>query len=361
MTKPIVGFLAAVLLVVASAGAVFGYLAWDFMSTPGSAENKDVIYEVLPSKSFMAVARDLELAGVIKSASAFNVYARLTGERSRLKVGEYLLRTEMTPGEVIGVITSGRSVAKAFTVSEGLNIFDIALLVERAGIGSRQEFLGLVRDPAFVKSLLGDSLLSLEGYLYPETYQVTKFMGLRGLIVAMVRRFEAVWADIEKDPAFKGWNRHQLVTFASLIEKETGAAFERPMISSVFHNRVRKKMRLQTDPTILYGIALESGEMPKNISRADLTRPTPYNTYVIPGMPPGPIANPGRDSMLAAMRPAQSDYIFFVSKNDGTHVFSVTYEDHNKAVRAFQIDPRAREGKSWRDLDQSQRARSSAQ
>lgn len=361
MSKPVLAFIAAFVLIAGSAAAVFGYLAWDFTSTPGSAESKEMIYEVLPSKSFMAVARDLELAGVIKSASAFNVYARLTGKRSELKRGEYLLRTDMRPGEVIDVITSGRSMAKPFTVSEGLNIFEIATLVERSGVGGREEFLSLVRDPAFVKSLLGEPLLSLEGYLYPETYQVTKFMGLRGLITAMVRRFEAVWQDVEKDPAFRGWTRHQLVTFASLIEKETGAAFERPLISSVFHNRLRKRMRLQTDPTIIYGLALETGEIPRNISRADITKPTPYNTYVIPGMPPGPIANPGRDSMLAAIRPQPSEFLFFVSRNDGTHVFSATYEEHNNAVKSFQLNRKAREGKSWRDLDQSQRARDNAQ
>jgi UPF0755 protein len=147
----------------------------------------------------------------------------------------------------------------------------------------------------------------------------------------------------------KSLTRHQLVTFASLVEKETGAPEERPLIASVFHNRLRIRMRLQSDPTIIYGIARESGRIPKDIKKADILRPTPFNTYTVPALPYGPIANPGRESMLAVVRPAKSEFLFFVSRNDGTHVFSKTYKEHNAAVQTWQKTRANREGRSWRD------------
>lgn len=339
-------------LVVAAAGAG-AFLAWQFAHTPGSLEDHDVVYEVFPGKSFATIAKDLELAGVVKNAHAFNLYARMTGERAKVKVGEYLVKTSMRPSEVLSVITSGKSIAHPFTVSEGLNLFEIAAQYESQKFGTAAEFTKLARDPVFAKSLVGEDVSSLEGYLFPETYQVTKFTTTRELISAMVYRFNAVWKELVPQIKTPQLVRHQIVTLASIIEKETGASEERPLISSVFHNRIVKNMRLQTDPTIIYGIADETGVVPSNISRADITRPTKYNTYVISGLPPGPIANPGRLALLAAVAPASSSYLYFVSQNNGTHVFSATYEEHERAVHRFQVDPKAREGKSWRDLSKS--------
>jgi UPF0755 protein len=166
----------------------------------------------------------------------------------------------------------------------------------------------------------------------------------------MVSKFKTVYKTIESVSKISGLSRHQILTLASIIEKETGAPQERPLISSVFHNRLNKHMMLQTDPTIIYGKALEVGNMEIKISRADLTRYTPYNTYVIKSLPPGPIASPGRAALLAAVQPAASDFLYFVSHNDGTHQFSADYKSHVNAVKKFQLDPKAREGKSWRDL-----------
>jgi UPF0755 protein len=166
----------------------------------------------------------------------------------------------------------------------------------------------------------------------------------------MVKRFLFVFGEVLPQSHVQGWTRHQIVTLASIIEKETGAPEERPLISSVFHNRLLKKMRLQTDPTVIYGKAEKSGKIEINITRADLLTPSRYNTYVIPALPPGPIANPGKEALLAAVNPAASGYLFFVSQNDGTHVFSEDYSAHNRAVQKFQLDRKAREGKSWRDL-----------
>lgn len=354
MKKAVFTFLVAITALSAMFVGGVGFIGWAFLNSPGSQETREVIYEAAPGKSFMAIARDLEMAGVVQNAQYFNWYAAWTGRRAELKAGEYGFSTGMRPHEVLEILTSGRSLARPFTVSEGLNIFEIAAAFERQGFGQAKEFLQLARDPEVARSLVGPEARTLEGYLFPETYQITKFTTARELIAAMVRRFLTVYREIEAlNPPM---TRHELVTFASLIEKETGAPEERPIISSVFHNRLKKRMRLQTDPTIIYGIAMETGEIPKNIRRVDIQRPTAYNTYTIPGMPPGPIANPGRDSLLAVLKPANTDYLFFVSRNDGTHIFSRTYEEHNKAVRAYQLDPRAREGRSWRDLQNRNRS-----
>ncbi|HEY1078907.1 MAG TPA: endolytic transglycosylase MltG, partial [Bdellovibrio sp.] len=186
---------------------------------------------------------------------------------------------------------------------------------------------------------------------FPETYMLTKFTDTKTLISNMVKRFLYVYNEVAPEAQVLGWPRHKVVTLASIIEKETGAPEERPLISSVFHNRMQKNMRLQTDPTVIYGKAEQTGKIEINITRADLTTPTRYNTYTITGLPPGPIANPGKEALLAAVKPAASEFLFFVSQNDGTHVFSVDYKGHESAVKRFQLDRKAREGKSWRDLN----------
>jgi len=228
-------------------------------------------------------------------------------------------------------------------------MFEVAEIFEQAGLAPAREVMKTVTDKEFVKRQLGEPRDSLEGYLFPDTYSFTKYTDYHSVLAQMVNHFKAVYKDVEAENKL-GWSRHQIVTLASIIEKETGAPEERPVISAVFHNRMVKGMLLQTDPTIIYGKALQAGRIELNITRADLTRYTPYNTYVIKGLPPGPIANPGREALMASIHPAASDYLYFVSHNDGTHQFSVTYKEHAAAVQKFQLDPKAREGKSWRDL-----------
>ncbi|XGC80975.1 endolytic transglycosylase MltG [Bdellovibrio bacteriovorus] len=341
--------LAVVALLIAIGGGV-AYLGYTFLNTPPNPEASEIVYEVVPGKGFASIAQDLEQQGLVKNAMFFNLYARFKNERSKVKVGEYLLRTNMYPSEVLATITSGKSIARSFTVSEGLSTYEIADLYQKQGFGTAVEFLSLVRDPEFVKSVLGEQQESLEGYLFPETYMLTKYTDTRTLISNMVKRFLHVYNEVKTDALVQGWNRHQVVTLASIIEKETGAPEERPRISSVFHNRLLRKMRLQTDPTVIYGKAEQTGKIEINITRSDLLTPTRYNTYVIYGLPPGPIANPGKEAIMAALKPESSNYLFFVSQNDGTHVFSEDYKGHNQAVQRFQLDRKAREGKSWRDL-----------
>ena len=334
--------------------AFFGY---QFLRTGMSNDATEVLFDVNPGQSMPTVAVNLENAKLIKSAKLFQWYSRYRGMSPKLKRGEYALNAAMTPDQILAVVTSGKSVARNFTVPEGLNMWDIAELLEKNNYGTKQEAFALFRDREFIQSLLGENLDSLEGYLFPETYKVTKFDTQKDIIIQMVRRFLTVYAEIQPDIAVfkqafpqRRWSRNQLVTFASIVEKETGAIEERPLVSSVFHNRLDKNMRLQTDPTVLYGVALARGQMPKNITRNDLLTPTKHNTYTNYGLPPTPISNPGKEALLAAMKPLPSKYLYFVSHNDGTHRFSETLEAHNAAVKTFQIDPKARAGKSWRDL-----------
>lgn len=346
--KLLIGVLAVVLLI----GAAVGFSAYRFMTMPASSSDESAVFEVRPGDSFKATAKRLEDDGLVSNAFRFGLLARFTGQSGRVRVGEYAIRRNMTPKEVLGIITSGRSIEHSVTIQEGLNRFEIADIIEKQKIGTRQEFLDLTKDPVFIKETLGEELPSLEGYLFPETYNITKFTGLRGLVKMMVDRFKIKYAELASQP---GWNRKQmsrrdLVTLASIIEKETGAPEERAVISSVFHNRLRMNMRLQTDPTVVYGIWDRTGQWNRNISKDDLLTPSRYNTYTFAGLPYGPIANPGFDALRAAGEPAQTDFLFFVSRNDGTHVFSKDYNQHQKAVTRFQLDRRAREGKSWRDL-----------
>ncbi len=340
---------------------VAGFIAWEafsFLNYRSSysasaegpeAQEEKILVDVPPGRTFIGVANELQKMGLIKNVLYFRIYARLTVGSNNLKVGEYELSRRMGPGEILRTLASGHSFARTFTIPEGTNMYEIAQLLESKKLGTAESFLKLFKDKAFIKSLLGEELHSLEGYLYPETYHFTKYTGQKEIVTAMVRNF-LFFYDKVKDPNRKDLTRHQVVTMASVIEKETGAPEERPLIGSVFYNRLKTPMRLQSDPTILYGILDRTGVMKKNISREDLLTHTRYNTYRVDGLPFGPIANPGIESLRAVFHPAESKYIFFVSRNDGTHVFSETLEQHNSAVRKFQLDSRARQGKSWRDL-----------
>jgi UPF0755 protein len=346
MKSFLVGFFSLVIII----ALVGGFVGYHFVNTPPSDSSDEVVFEVTQGKSFSRVASELDSLRLVNNAHLFTWFARLQGATGKMKVGEYALRKNMKPSEVLAVIISGKSIGHPFTISEGLNIFEIADLYQSQGFGTRDEFLAAATDPEFIKQQLGEEHSSLEGYLYPETYFLTKFTTTKELLQSMVANFNQVYKDIEAKSELKNWTRHQVVTLASIIEKETGAPEERPRISSIFHNRLLKGMMLQTDPTIIYGLAEIAKKTVYNITKADILRPTKYNTYVIKGLPPGPIGNPGKAALEAAVRPDKTEYLYFVSQNDGTHVFSTTYEDHARAVKKFQVDRKAREGKSWRDL-----------
>jgi UPF0755 protein len=346
--KLLVTFLAVGLFTLA-VGVLFFILTRQFLFEGPEKKGREVVYEVKLGQSFPSLAQDLKKLGVIKNAQAFALYARVSRQIPKIKVGEYGLNTSMTPTQVMRVITSGQSILRSLTIPEGYSIFEIAELLEMKGYASRSEILKLSFDKNFVRKVLGVERSSLEGYLFPETYLLTKYMGAEKILSEMIQTFKTHFEKVPK-PYPMGWNDLQVVTMASIIEKETGAPHERQLISSVFHNRLKKNMRLQTDPTVIYAKALRDGKIQIDIKKSDLSWDHPYNTYMRAGLPPGPISNPGFEALKAAVNPAITDFLFFVSQNDGTHVFSESYEKHNQAVRKFQQNRKAREGKSWRDL-----------
>jgi UPF0755 protein len=330
------------------------FLFWqDFVNRSVGTASTEVVFEVKPKMSFRAIAKELYAAHLISNPELLVLYSRLKGSAGQAKVGEYALNQGMKPSEILSVLNSGKSIEYQVTISEGLSMYEIADIFAQAKLCPSDVFLKTVTDKELVKSLIGEDVDSLEGFLFPSTYSFTKYTDYKELIRKMVANFQENYKEALSQAKIKGWNRKQIVTLASIIEKETGAPSERPLVSSVFHNRLKKGMMLQTDPTIIYGKARETGKIEINITRADLTRFTPYNTYVIKGLPPGPISNPGKAALQAAVDPAQSEFLFFVSHNDGTHQFSADLVSHNAAVKKFQLDPKAREGKSWRDLNKT--------
>jgi UPF0755 protein len=313
-----------------------------FASTPADqSATSPVIITVRPGQTLNSTADMLYREKVITNSTKFVLIARFRGYDKQLKAGEYLLSAAMTPLQLIDIMVRGAVKLYKMTVPEGYNLYQIAALVAEANLGTKTDFIQAATDAARVRrnGLAGETF---EGYLFPDTYFFPKEVSTDGIIEAMVKRFWSVfvseWQARARD---LDMTIHQVVTLASIIEKETGASFERPIISSVFHNRLKKKMRLESDPTVIYGIKNFDG----NLTRNHLSKPTPYNTYKIKGLPIGPIANPGRASLEAALYPQNTQYIYFVSRKDSTHQFSTNLKQHNQAVRKYQLGRRKRNDK----------------
>ena len=304
-----------------------------YAHSPADSNGTEEIVSVLPGEKFTALAANLEQRGIITHVSKFKILAIIRGVDKKLKSGEYPLTAAMSPIEVQDLLVSGKSYLYRLTIPEGFTLRQIAGEVAKNGLGQSEDFIALATSPEYVDTL-GVEADTLEGYLFPDTYYFPKSVSEDAIIRKMVARFNdqffAEWRSRAKD---LDRTVHEIVTLASIIEKETGASFERPVIASVFHNRLRKKMRLESDPTVIYGIPDFDG----NIKRIHLATPTPYNTYKIRGLPPGPIASPGREAIKAALYPAETDYFYFVSKKDSTHHFSTNIREHQEAVRKYQL------------------------
>ena len=338
------------------------------LQMPGEAEQKSHVFLVHSGENYPQVAHRLEKQELIHSARVFRWYVRWHSffhKNGRLPLlrGEYVLHPRMSLADIVHRLKNGSTIINKLTIPEGNNKFQIAEELEAQSLGSKKEFLKWVEDRDFIREMKlptfgrGNSPpSSLEGYLYPDTYFVEKNMPEKELVRTMVKRFKEVYSsvreDMEKSPTRKRFqlSEHELIILASIVEKETGAGFERPLIAGVFYNRLRKKMRLESDPTVIYGMWERDKFFKGNIRRKDLRRANPYNTYTIAGLPKGPVSNPGINALRAVLYPKPSEYLFFVSRNDGTHVFSKKYSDHKKAVFRLQKRYRARKGKSWRDL-----------
>jgi UPF0755 protein len=288
---------------------------------------------IRPQTGAYDIARALKEAHVIRSRVAFLVVAVARGTQRRLLAGEY----EFAPGigllEVIRRIEQGKGLVNQVTIPEGFAARQIAELFQEKGLIDWKRFMALLQDHRLLQQNGVDGQ-SLEGYLFPDTYRLVRGMGEEAIIGLMAQRFAEVFGSAERARAKElKMSVTEVVTIASLIEREAKADAERPVISAVFHNRLRLGMPLQSDPTVLYGLSRFSGKLTK----ANLQAPSLYNTYLHRGLPPGPIANPGRASIMAALYPASSQYLYFVSKNDGTHVFSTSLREHDAMVRRYQI------------------------
>ncbi len=345
-------YLVGGLLFMAGLGVV-GAAAWwaNYAFTASNSAVGDAVILVTKGQTAQDVTQSLTQKQMITNPQRFLWLGKLSRQWKRLRTGEYQVSGKMSPMQILAVLTSGVSVQYPLTIREGENIYEIAKDIQSQGLGDAAKFIQLCKDKNLIQALglTQPAPTSLEGYLFPDTYFLNHTQTMADMIRLMYRRFSSEWGTQEDARARElGMTRHQVITLASVIEKETGAPEERPMIGSVFHNRLKKRMKLQSDPTIIYGIW---ERYDGNIHRSDISSQTPYNTYFVPALPIGPISNPGKASIQAALFPAQSEYLFFVSQNDGKHRFTRTYGEHVAAVRKFQLDPKAREGKSWRNLN----------
>jgi len=314
-------------LMVVAIIAVAGFLAYGLLLPTGPHSQQ--LVQLKPGSSARRIASDLKQAGVIRSQYAFLVWHYIHGNKT-LKAGEYAFDHPAGAREVYDRINRGDIYFHTLVVPEGFNIFDIAAAVEAAGLGSRDDFLKIAKTQTAMVRDLDAKAPSLEGYLFPDTYHFTRTQSLHDMAGAMVHRFRQAIHEA-------GVNRdlHSIVTMASIVEKETAVPEERPIVASVFQNRMARNMVLATDPSVIYA-ALLNNRYRGTIYQSDLQFNSPYNTYKTPGLPPGPICNPGQASLLAAMHPADTDYFYFVSDNQGHHRFAHTQQEHASNVAAYR-------------------------
>jgi UPF0755 protein len=308
-------------------------------------DGQEKMFTIKPGETFGSLNYRLYENDFIKSKKLFHRYSQARGIMTDFKSGDYKIEPGTTMYQMIELFLSGRSITFPIAIPEGKNLYEIGQLMEDAGFTSAKEFIKWEKDESYMQEL-GIDVPTAEGYLFPETYNFSKRASAKRIISTMVNQYHTKTEDLDfSHPVLK--NEHEVITLASVVEKETGASWERPMIAGVFMNRLNTNMRLQSDPTIIYGIY---EEYKGNLTRRMINQTTPYNTYRIGGLPKGPIANPGLEAIKAVLSPEMHDFTYFVSKNDGTHVFSETYKQHLKAVDYWQKTPANRRGKSWRDL-----------
>ena len=311
-------------------GPVIAFIFYGFFYSPLTPKHP-VSLTVQPGSSFNHVAEKLQNEGVVRNALALKLLARWNHKAGKIQAGNYRFSDPATPEEVLNRLAAGDVEKVSLTIPEGFTLKQIIERIDKLGYGKRKSLLKLAFDRDFIHPLNIDAD-SLEGYLFPETYLFAPGIGEKALLKMMVDQlFNHLTPQLKKQAQSFGFNRHQWITLASIIEKETGIVKEMPLISSVFHNRLKRKIPLQTDPTVIYGIKDFDG----NLTRKHLETPSPYNTYLNRGLPPGPIASPGLAALKAAVTPAQTKYLYFVATGDGGHKFSKTLKEHNAAVREY--------------------------
>jgi len=332
MFKRILIFLLVIVIVcIAGVFAAALYINWP-------VDHETVELRIEPGTSVRAITKELSDNNIIKCERCFRAYVVVSNAASKLRAGDYEFESGLTPKDVLVKLLDGDFKTHQFTIPEGWRVTEIAEYISKLPFvenpNIKEEFIRLANDKEYINSLGFDwEVASLEGYLFPSTYRIYKITDAREIISKMVDEFRNRFSEKVQQGANKaGLKPEEVIILASIVEKETGKDEERPLVASVFANRIKINMALQSDPTIIYGLKNFDG----NIRKRDISNPHLYNTYVHPGLPPGPISNPGEASIDAVLNPANTDYLFFVSKNDGSHIFSKNYNDHVRAVRKYQ-------------------------
>jgi UPF0755 protein len=325
-----------------SVSMALGYFYYSVFSWQYKGDK--VRFEIKPGEQFSRINYNLSKSKIISSAKSFHRYVQFKGMMTKFKSGVYEIPPQSTMVEVIELLTKGTGITESVTIPEGKNMYEIGKILEKAGFVKYTDFVKKGKDLQFIAEL-GIEGDSVEGFLFPETYRFTPGSSIEMIVKSMVSQHfkRAKKFDFSKTSL----TPFEVITLASIVEKETGAGFERPRIAGVFLNRLKKRMRLQSDPTTIYGIFENFNG---NLRKKHLLEKTAYNTYKIPGLPKGPICNPGDKAIEAVLSAERHSFLYFVSQNDGTHVFSKNYSDHNRAVIKFQKTSRNRRGKSWRNL-----------
>ena len=331
--KKLLGFL---LLVLVGAAAAAGVIYLRINQPYRGYQAAEQFVEIPAGSGSVGIGERLVAAGVVRDTTTLRAALWMSNQGRHLKAGEYRFDRTMTPFEVIDKIARGDVYVITVTFPEGQTVAAMAKIVEAHGLGSAAAFVQAAKDAAPIRELDAEAK-DLEGYLFPETYALPRRTDAAKLVKLMVARFEKVFTpELRQAAAARGLSIRQAVTLASIVEKETAKADERPLVSAVYTARLRIGMPLQCDPTVIYGL-VKAGRYDGNIHKDDLSFDSPYNTYRHPGLPPGPIASPGRASLEAALRPADADYLYFVSRNDGSHAFARTLEEHNRNVQKYQV------------------------
>jgi UPF0755 protein len=325
------------LVVIVLAGGAAAYVLYSRVDEPYrgySGEAREI--DIPTGEGTRAIGDRLVNAGLIRDEWTYRAALWLSGDERRLKAGEYRFDRPMSAREVVGKIARGEVDLVNVTFREGLTIAEMAAVFEARGFGPAASFRTAASDRSLVSDI-DPAAPDLEGYLFPETYAVSRHIQATQLVRAMVDRFKRVLTpELRQAASARDLNVRQLVTLASIVEKETGATSERAMVAAVYANRLKIGMGLQCDPTVIYALQ-RAGRFNGNLRRDDLDFDSPYNTYRYPGLPPGPIAAPGLGSLDAAARPADVEFLYFVSRNDGTHAFARTLDEHNRNVQKFQV------------------------
>lgn len=322
----------ALILVIAAASTFY---LWRGVALSHQGFEGEQFVTIEPGSSVASMGRRLAEAGVVRDAQSFQLAARLKGAGTRLQAGEYRFDRPATAFEIVDRLARGDVFVRSVTFPEGRTLVEMSAIFAERGFGAAEDFLSAARDQSRIGAI-DPAAADLEGYLFPSTYRLARNATARALVGLMVQSFEKAFdADLRAAASALGLSVREAVTMASLVEEEAQKPEERPVISAVYHNRLKIGMGLQCDATVIYAMQ-RAGRWNGNITRADLAMDSPYNTYKYRGLPPGPIANPGRASLEAAVKPADVPYLYYVSRNDGSHAFATTLDEHNRNVEEFQ-------------------------